>query len=169
MSASLDRDDVLGREWDFLALDRNRSVALIASAGHGPIPEAVLNHGVSVEAVVAGLRTRLPVIGESLDRRGQDRSGDYSDWFEASKRGLYTYDWHIYDGPYGQVSAPSVELRSEDLPPEIARAAGLLRFPVLFAETAQLSLNEHQTEPIRRSGRLNDRDRHPDGPGPGER
>jgi hypothetical protein len=150
MSASLDRDDVAGREWDFLATDRDGSVALITSAGYGPIPQAVLSHGVSVEAAVAGLQTQLPVISESLGRREQDLSGDYSDWFEASKRGLYTYDWHVHGGPYEQVSAPSVRLRAEDLTPEIGYAAGLLRLPVLFAETAQLSLDERKTEPFRK-------------------
>ena len=150
MLAALDRDDVMGREWDFLAIDRDGSVALITSAGYGPIPGAVLSHGKSVEAVVAGLRTQLPVIGESLDRREQDPSGDYSDWFEASKRGLYTYDWHVHGGPYEQVSVPSVKLRADDLTPEIGYAAGLLRLPVLFAETAQLSLDERMTEPFRK-------------------
>lgn len=86
--AALDRDDLCWLEWDFLALDRDGSVALISSGGYGPIPEPVLNHGMSVEAVVAGLPTLLLVIGESLDRRGRHRSGDYSDWFEASRRGL---------------------------------------------------------------------------------
>lgn len=90
------------------------------------------------------------MIGESLDRREQDTSGDYSDWFEASKRGLYTYDWHVHGGPYEQVSAPSVELRADDLTPEIGYAASLLRLPVLFAETAQLLLDESTTEPFRK-------------------
>lgn len=150
MIAAQDRDDVAGREWDFLALDREGSVALITSAGYGPIPEAVLSHRMSVEAVVAGMRAQLPVIGESLDRREQDRSGDYSDWFEASRRGLYTYDWHVHDGPYEQVSAPSVVLRAGSLTPEIGYVAGLLRLPVLFADTAQLSLDERKTEPFRK-------------------
>ncbi|MCP2263089.1 hypothetical protein ACFQHV_22150 [Promicromonospora thailandica] len=150
MSASLDRDDVVGREWDFLATDRDGSVALISSAGYGPIPEAVLSHGVAVETVVEGLRTQLPVIGESLDCRQQDRSGDYSDWFGASRRGLYTYDWHVYDGFYKQVSAPSAVLRAEGLTPEISRVAALLRLPVLFAETAQLSLDERGIESFKK-------------------
>ncbi|MFI6427884.1 hypothetical protein [Promicromonospora sp. NPDC050880] len=150
MSDALERDDVAGREWDFLAIDRDGSVALISSAGYGPIPDAVLSQGVSVETVVAGLRTELPVIGESLDRREQDRLGDYSDWFEASKRGLYTYDWHVHGGPYEQVSAPSAVLRAEGLTPEVSHVAALLRLPVLFAETAQLSLDEHGTEPFRK-------------------
>jgi hypothetical protein len=91
MIAALDRNDVAEREWDFLAIDRDGFVALISSAGYGSIPEAVLSLGVPVEAAVAGLWAQLPVIGESLDRSGQDRSGDYSDWFKASKPGLYIY------------------------------------------------------------------------------
>jgi hypothetical protein len=159
MIAALDRDDVVGREWDFLATDWDGSVALFTSAGYGPIPEVVLSHGKSVEAVVAGLRTQLPVIGKSLDRREQDRSGDYSDWFEASQRGLYTYDWHVHGGPYERVSAPSVALRADTLTPEFGNVAGLLRLPVLFAETAQLSFEERMTEPFRK-GIPHDRDRH---------
>jgi hypothetical protein len=147
MSTALDRDDVIGREWDFLALDRGGSVALIASAGYGPIPEAVLNRGRPVEALVAMLTTLLPVLGESLDQRGQDRSGNYSDWFEMSRRGLYTYDWHVHGGPYEQVSAPSRPLRADDVGSEIAEVANLLRLPVLFAETGRFSLDEGGTGP----------------------
>lgn len=150
MTAALDRDDVAGREWDFLAIDRGGSVALISSAGYGPIPAEVLSHGVSVEAVVASLPTQLSVIGESLDRRERDPSGDYSDWFDASRRGLYTYDWHVHGGPYEQVSAPSVALRADTLTPKFGNVAGLLRLPVLFSETAQLSLHERMTEPFRK-------------------
>lgn len=41
-------------------------------------------------------------------------------------------------------------LRADGLAPEIGFVAGLLRLPVLFAETAQLSLDEHGTEPFRK-------------------
>ncbi|MBE1878055.1 hypothetical protein [Myceligenerans pegani] len=142
----MDRDNVGGREWDFLALDRAGAIALISSAGYGLIPKLVLNHGRSVETAVAALQV-LPVIGESLDRRGGDRSGDYSDWFEASRRGLYTYDWQLLHGPYERVSVPSVMLRASEVDPEIAQAAGLLRLPVRFAETAPFTLDGYRAEP----------------------
>ena len=145
MSTAVDRDELFGSEWDFLALDRDGCIAFLSSGGFGPIPQVVLNDGMSVEEVVAELRTLLPVIGESLDRRGQNCSGDWSDWFEMSRRGLYAYDSDGHGGPYKQVSAPSVVLRADDLAPEIARAAGLLQLPVLFAEAARLWLDENTT------------------------
>ncbi|MGW2094272.1 hypothetical protein [Promicromonospora sukumoe] len=94
-----------------------------------------------------GLEAALPVLGESLDRT-QVRSGDYSDWFEISRRGLYTYDCHGHSGPYEQVSAPSVALLAEDLAPDIAEVAGLLRLPVLFSETTRLSFDDDTTGPL---------------------
>ncbi|MBL0886361.1 hypothetical protein [Myceligenerans indicum] len=146
MNTAVDRDDLYGFECDFLALDQTGSIALISSAGYGPIPWLVLNDGLSVEAAVAGIQA-LPVIGTPLDLRGEDRSDDYSDSFEMSRRGFYAYDWHDSRGPYMQVSAPSIALREDGVAPEIARAAGLLRLPIQFAETVQLSLDEHGVYP----------------------
>lgn len=147
MSMALDRDDIYGTEWDFLALDQGGSVALLSSGGFGPIPESVLRSGRSVEAVIWELEAALPVLGGSSDRR-QVRPGDYSDWFEMSRRGLYTYDCHGHSNLYEQVSAPSVALRVDDLAPDIAAAAGLLRLPVLFSETTRLSFDDDTTGPL---------------------
>lgn len=95
-----------------------------------------------MERAVDALRG-LPFLGTSVDLRPPDRlTGDYSDWFEFSRRGLFAYDWDLHHGPYLRVSAPTVVLRLADADPIIAAAAALHGVPFKFAEAAQIHVRE---------------------------
>lgn len=50
-----ERSPLWGWEWDFLAVDEVGSVALLWSAGYGPIPRDVLDNRPVVESAVADL------------------------------------------------------------------------------------------------------------------
>ncbi|MFC8597927.1 hypothetical protein [Isoptericola sp. NPDC057191] len=143
------RDDLYGFEWDFLVRDRDGLIAVFATAGAGTIPPAVFGELALVEQAVDAL-DELPSRGESVDLRSQDRlSGNYSECFELSRRGLFTYEWHLHHGPYEQVSAPTVPLVIEDVDRVLAKAAALHRVPVSFAEAAQIDIDEPGRENVR--------------------
>lgn len=140
MERSNTREELSGTEWDFLAVDQDGSLAILSTAGYGPIPSVVLN-AASVVNAATGMLPELRMIGQSIDSR-VDRAGDYSDWYELSRRGLYAYDWRVHRGPYERVSTPTVALSLNGTPPGIAQAAELLRLPFRFADTASFGLDE---------------------------
>lgn len=134
------REPLWGVEWDFLAVDAAGAVALLSSAGYGPIPARVLEHRALVERAVSEIAD-LPMVGAALDRRdSDDRSGDYSDWFRMSERGLFGFDWRVHHGPYRLVSQPTEVVEFSKLSPTIREAAALLTFPTRFGEGTDISL-----------------------------
>jgi len=135
MAAGDPREELWGWEWDFLAVDAAGAVALLSSAGHGPIPAGVLNHRLLVERAVSEL-VDLPILGAVADRRDAgNQSADYSDWFAMSERGLFAYDWQ---GAYRLVSSPTDAISISTLSPTIREAASLLTLPVRFAHQSTL-------------------------------
>lgn len=140
MTGTDERGPLWGIEWDFLAVDATGSVALLSSAGYGPIPARVLAQRSLVERAVSELDAH-PVVGAAEDRRDpSNRSGDYSDWFTMSERGLFAYDWRVHHGPYGLVSAPTVALEVSALGRTIREAANLVALPLRFAAASELRL-----------------------------
>lgn len=133
------RHPVLGTEWDWLACDASGRVALLSTGGGGPVPQSVLRSVDQMNSAVEAAR-QLPQAGEASEVRRE--SGDWSDWVAAATQGLYAYDWGPWtgDGPYTLVAAPSCPVDVEELPPLVADAARLYRFPLQFADAAELHL-----------------------------
>jgi hypothetical protein len=81
----------------------------------------------------------------SLPTRGGAESRELSaryirDWLEAARRGVFGYDWPIYDGPYKLVARPENPIDVNDLPPKLAELARRTRFEHLcFNVTARAS------------------------------
>ncbi|WUJ68530.1 hypothetical protein OG809_25890 [Kribbella soli] len=134
------RSELWGREWDFLAVDQCGQVAVLSTAGYGPIPPAVLAARETVERAIDDLM-RQPVITSAVPT-DPDRSGNYSDWYAVSARGFYAFDWHVWHGPYEPIATPADPLHVEHLPDVLRSACGLLRIPQSFAEITSLQLAE---------------------------
>ncbi|MFD3399486.1 hypothetical protein ACFWUU_02340 [Kribbella sp. NPDC058693] len=134
----MNHSDVWGREWDFLAVDETGQVAVLSTAGYGPIPAAVLADRENVEHAIEDL-ARMPVTTTAVPA-DPDRPGNYSDWYDVSARGFYTFDWRVWHGPYELIATPSDPAQIEHLPDVLRTAANLLRIPQLFAELSSLQL-----------------------------
>lgn len=134
-----DPEDLHGIEWDFLMHDRDGRIAVLTTAGAGPVPPAVNSKRVMVECAI-GAVIELPIRGESIDQRPPYLRGlNHFYWFEFSRRGLYAYDWNLAgNGPYEGISAPSSPLRIAQLEPAIAAAAALCRTPISFSGATRL-------------------------------
>jgi hypothetical protein len=130
--------DLLGMEWDFLAVDSAGQVAVLSTAGEGPIPAPVLAAREDVELAVAQLQDLLATT--SAVPADPDQSGNYSEWFDLSARGLYAYDWTAMTGGYELISAPAQPAQLELLPEPIRAAATLVRSSQLFAGSFTLRL-----------------------------
>jgi len=113
-----------GIEFDWLAVDDRRQVALLTSAGHGPVPLAVL---LNVRLVDDARDTveRLPTIGEAVDTTPAD--GDHTDWLRSARQGFFAYDWNLWPGPYRRHATPTVPVLLDQLPADVRRAAELVR------------------------------------------
>lgn len=133
------RHPLLGWEWDWLATDPSERVALLATGGGGPVPKVVLRLAEQMEAAVEAV-CQLPASGEVAQMRRQ--GGDWTDWANASARGLYAFDWGGWtgDGPYTLVTVPSRPLAVGQLPPGVAAVARLFRFSVEFGDAIALHL-----------------------------
>jgi hypothetical protein len=130
--------EVLGIEWDFLAVDAAGCVAVLSSAGSGMIPEQVIVALDDVELAMDQVN-QLPTITTAVPVE-PGRTGDYSGWFDVSSRGFYTYDWDGMVGRYVLIAAPGEPIRVESLPELIRFPASLLRISQLFAESLTLRL-----------------------------
>lgn len=134
------RSDLWGREWDFLAVDELGQLAVLSTAGYGPIPAAVLADRESVERAIDEV-ARLPVTTTAVPA-DPNRTGNYSDWYDLSSRGFYTFDWLVWHGPYELIATPAEPLQIEYLPNALRAAARLLRVPQPFTGISSLQL-EH--------------------------
>jgi len=81
----------------------------------------------------------LPAIGSagSIENSGD---GDYSFWYSYSAKGLYAYDWHVWDGPYRRLSSPTVPISIDRLPDQLQAVARLAVFPVDFADEPEITI-----------------------------
>ncbi len=93
-----------GIEFDWLGVDQHGRVGLFSSAGYGQVPAAVMDVVDALDAEFERL-DELPVVGSFVER--PSRAGDFSDWVSVAERGIYGFDWRVWDGPYMRVTVPS--------------------------------------------------------------
>jgi hypothetical protein len=132
------RSDLWGWEWDFVAVDSAGHVAVLSSAGYGPIPEPVLAARDDVERADDAIAA-LPTITRAIPDN-PEREGNFSDWYSLSERGLFAYDWNLWHGPYERIASPAEPLDIDSLPEHVQAAARLLQLPYLFAGATELHL-----------------------------
>ena len=128
----MDRQALEGGEFDWFAVDADGHVGHFSTAGFGPIPKAVLNEFDRVKGLDERLMA-LPVNGEAKGHL----PGTIDDWLEMARRGLYSYDWQHWKGPYRRAATPSLPLLVDHLPTELRDAVEVVhlvgvRFPESF-------------------------------------
>jgi hypothetical protein len=108
-----------GLEFDWFAKDAAGNYAMFATAGSGPVPEAVAGVGMQHRAIAE----RIPVTGW----------GTSAVWTSFSKVGLFAYDWDDRRRCYARMAVP-------DRPIDAALSARLTEmalpdFPLSFGES----------------------------------
>lgn len=123
------RSDFIGTELDWFARDSEGFVALMSSAGYGPIPDCVFeqfDQQRQIEEFLAGLA-------------GQRRMAEWDQMVHSLPIScVFVYDWKLWDGPYRRRGLPSVPRQLERLgfPPGLRDALPFL--PVRFSASAEL-------------------------------
>ena len=132
-------DDLEGSEFDWFAVDRDGHVALFATAGYGPIPQAVLE-SVDEQRQVETYLSSIPATTQAIHIGGE---GDLEDWFAVARRGLYAYDWQHWNGPYGMIASPETPLHISSVPGHLQVIIGKTRLESLsFGGSSNVELAE---------------------------
>lgn len=125
--------EILGYEYDFLAVDARGHVALFCTAGRGFAPEAFLRdtegHADGIDALLG-----LPATTTSRELVGHATQGMCDEWIRAAERGLHVYDFEWSIGAYELVAAPVDAVDIQMLPAAVSRAAREIRCPFWFGE-----------------------------------
>jgi hypothetical protein len=123
------RSDFQGLEFDWFAVDSEGFIALMSSAGYGPIPDAVFERFDGQQRIEEFLSRLI----------GSQTSDDLLRIQQLlSTVGVFTYDWKHSDGPYQRFAAPPRPKRIVELGvPEDLRDA-FVTIPERFFATAEL-------------------------------
>lgn len=130
------------RLFEWLAVDSDGNVALFSNAGNGDAPSEVLRYWKLVDEATDSLR-QLPAVGEAVLLS----QGSCDFWTGASERGLVTYDWKFWGGPYAQVATPSIPLKLQELPVSVQNAARLAPFSLVFPRHKTIASSSWTDEP----------------------
>lgn len=111
----------------WLAVDDHQALAVMISAGEGPIPDAVLAHDADQIFGLEKALLSLPPIGAALDLA---KVPDASSFAALSERGLFVYDWSDVHrtrvsalNGYELVARPSLAIDLDGLPQALRRLA----------------------------------------------
>jgi hypothetical protein len=128
-------------DFEWYAIDRKGQLALLTSAGFGPVPMLVFRSKGAYYRAADYFRS-LPVRGGHVLLA----SGPY-DWSsctKAAERGLFVYDWNAAAGqyvpayPYKIMARPEDPLTLSDLPADLQSWVSLVRFDIEFDTTNEV-------------------------------
>jgi hypothetical protein len=115
---------LLGREFDWFAIDINNNFGVFSTAGSGPIPMNVIEDHLNHENISKVIN--LP------------NTGSLEIWEDFAKSGLYVYDWELHNGPYLKKANPSSEI-SDDFKRKLLNLRSLVRIESSFTELNEIS------------------------------
>jgi hypothetical protein len=128
----------IGFEFDWIATDKNGDLAIISTAGFGPIPEvSLIWHDLLSEFPERIFK--LPVIGSC---RIIGEPGYCLDWKNYAERGFYAYDWNDMKECYDLMGLPGMPIRIEDISDKtMADAALAVKLDLLFKESKFIAVD----------------------------
>ena len=119
--------DIEGSEFDWLCTDRQGRWGIIATGGHGPVPQQVLS--------VAEVHDALVALIEVVNWGTKDVWKSYAD------AGLFVYDWDDEKGMYARLCAPMAPT-NDDLVFAIQHAADAIpRLDIDFDDAEVIRLD----------------------------
>lgn len=149
-SPAADRDDAydsaaLGQrpmsDFEWYAVDRRGQLAFLTSAGFGAVPMLVFRNK-RVYSEAAEFFRKLPLRCGHVRFAGD--CGDMTSWINASRQGLFGYDWnaeaasYVPNTPYRKLTAPESSLILHELPIGLREWISPIRFELDFAEASEL-------------------------------
>ena len=129
-------EDILGFEYDWLAIDKDGHLGLFSTAGGGRAPRSFLAdtdaHDAGLDALMASRATTSARFFCEI-KAGLDNA-----WKKAAERGVYAFDSDPNGAPYRLVAAPQDAVTTDGVPEATAEAAGMVKLDYLcFADIEQ--------------------------------
>lgn len=117
------REELAGREFDWLGIDIDGNIAMFSTAGVGPIPQIVIEDYKVYDAI--------------FDEIESPNWGSESVWDDYSKLGFYVYDWEPNSGPYIKQRTPESKM-SKKLSDKVLAIKRLHKLNFRFSETNEV-------------------------------
>ncbi|MEW5986466.1 MAG: hypothetical protein AB1791_07515 [Chloroflexota bacterium] len=115
--------DIIGREFDWYALDKEGRFGLFATAGEGYVPENVVKHFAEHDGISATLES--------------PNWGSLAVWQDYAKYSFFVFEWDLRGGGYVRRAVSQREPRPE-LRNRIAAMKSLVRLPYSFLEVSEI-------------------------------
>jgi hypothetical protein len=113
-----------GMDFSWLAADGEGHVAWLVTFGSAVVPPWVDRNAAAYDDVEEALATLSVRGGVS----GGDEARYVREWLDVARRGVFGYDWSVYDGPYQLIGRPDHPIHVGELPPALAALALRSRF-----------------------------------------
>jgi hypothetical protein len=108
------KEDIQGREYDWLAVDSDGLVGLFSTAGGGYAPEEFLK---DIDAFDSAIASILSLAVSSPVNCSRDVPvGLCNTWKMVAERGLFAFDSDPLGGPYRLIATPHRPVILENLP-----------------------------------------------------
>lgn len=129
-------DDILGLEFDWLAIDKDGHLGLFSTAGGGRAPHAFLR---DTDAHDAGLDALMATPSTTTARFFREiAAGLDNPWKQAAERGVFAFDSSPNGSPYELVAAPRDAAEIGSVPEATADAARTVKLDHLrFADVPE--------------------------------
>lgn len=111
-------------EFDWFAVDGSGHIGHFVDAGFGPVPAAVFARLHELRDLNKRI-LQLPVVGSAKGHL----SGSIDDWLEMARRGLFSYDWKHWKGPYRRAATPSHPISLADVPAHLRELLQVVTWP----------------------------------------
>lgn len=112
-------DEILGREFDWYALDDEGSIAMFAAGGSDKVPD-----------VVAQSYREYDQISESI---AEPRIGTSDVWLDHAELGFYVFETHMTGDSYTKVAEPAGRMNTE-LVQRILSLPNLPKYKIRFSK-----------------------------------
>ena len=129
-------EDILGFEYDWLAVDKDGHLGLFSTAGGGRAPQTFLADTDAHDAGLDALMASPPTTSARFFR--QSKTGLDNAWKNAAERGVFAFDSDPSGAPYRLVAAPKAASTIDGVPAITAQAGGRVKLDHLcFADVRE--------------------------------
>jgi len=122
------REEFYGLDFSWYMVDKLGNIAILTT-GYGPIPKVLFNNESNYN-IINNYFENIEFITSSyltsaFKVKQDNHIGNYKKFIDEAKKGLYSYDYQDYDGPYKLVALPNSPISFDLLPQRIKELLNL--------------------------------------------
>lgn len=139
------KQNLLDLDLDWFAIDRDGHIAHFTSGGWGAVPVFYLEKDYGELAAILNYFESLPIIGTAKLVEPLTCPPEYlTEWNQIAVRGIYSYDFIVYDGPYSCIATPDIPLNIDQISSHIQKLIKNVIFNnISFSEEKTIDPKSH--------------------------